>query len=211
MLGRLKLLKERFNFDPKIIYDIGAYEGTWTKDIKTVFNNAKYYQFEANTDKKIYIPNAYFEVLSDQDNRQIIYNKTKSNCQTGNSILIENTKYFAKENLIEEKRTTITLASLIEREKLPIPQFLKIDTQGSELAILKGLGNYLDKIEIIQLELSLHQYNKGAPLISDITVWLSNQSWVMFDIVELHYIEGILAQIDGLFCKKESKYIIAKF
>jgi hypothetical protein len=41
--------------DIKIIYDIGAHRGTWTKQIKKVFNNGIFFLFEANIKNNKYL------------------------------------------------------------------------------------------------------------------------------------------------------------
>ena len=45
--SRLSLLKSK-GFEPQVIYDIGAYQGDWSREIKTIFPNAKFVLFEAN-------------------------------------------------------------------------------------------------------------------------------------------------------------------
>lgn len=215
MFQRLKFLKEKFNFNPKVIYDIGAYEGNWTLEAKKIFPNAEYYLFEANNDKKECIeeniknPNVYYEVLY-HTTKEVTYYKSLLECQTGNSIFRENTQHFNDLYCETEVRKTKTLTSILEENKLPCPNLLKIDTQGSELIILKGFEKYWPTVDVILLEISLHKYNADAPLLNEVISYLAAKKYVMFDIVDLHYSSGVLIQIDALFCPLDSRFLLSK-
>jgi FkbM family methyltransferase len=201
MFQRLQFWKKHSKFEPKVIYDIGAHEGQWTRECQATFPQAQIYQFEADLDKKSLLKSAFFEVLGEEDGKTVTYFKTRYPCSTGNSILKENTKYF--EGCVEEKRSIKTLHTLVEEQKLPPPDFLKIDTQGSELAIMKGAGaQLLQNAQLILLETSLQEYNQGVPLFDkEIVPFMNQQGYRMLDIVELHYVSDILIQMDVLFCK----------
>lgn len=211
MFNRIRLLKQKFNFEPKVIYDIGAHQGSWTAQCQQVYPQAKYYLFEANLNKKKVIPDAIFEVLSDTDYKEIVYYKTKTPCDTGNSIYRENTKYFDDENSIKEERTTRTVDSLAEERKLPMPDFVKLDTQGSELNILKGAVKTFKNVQVIMLEISLHEYNEDVPKLDSVVAFMRKYGFIMFDIVDLHYVDDVLIQIDAMFCPKDSDFIVKKF
>ena len=80
MFARIDFLKRKFGFDPKVIYDIGAYQGTWTNDCKKVFPSATYYQFEANDECKSFLSdNPTFGVLGDKDDIEVSYYKWENN------------------------------------------------------------------------------------------------------------------------------------
>jgi FkbM family methyltransferase len=217
MFSRLDFLKRKFGFDPKIIYDIGAYKGIWTNDCKKLFPTATYYQFEANTDSKDYLhDNPTFCVLGDEDNKEVTYYKTNFQVPTGNSILKENSVFFDESNCVEEKRHMITLDSVISTKSFPYPDFMKLDTQGSELMILSGASKCLEHCQVVLMEVSLHNYNDKAPLLYDFLKFMDEKGFVTFDIAALNYLEygkykGILTQIDLLFCQKDSPYFLSRF
>lgn len=211
MFKRIELLKTIYSFKPTVIYDIGSHEGKWTEECKKIYPKASYIQFEANTSKKYLTPDAHFEILSDVDKKLVNYYKTTSLCDTGNSIYRENTIYFSDINSDIEARVTKTLDSLVTEKKLELPEFIKIDTQGSEVDILKGSTNTLKNTKVILLEISLHEYNKGSPLLHDVIIYMNSIGYIMFDIVDLHYKDSILIQIDALFCKKDSEFIKKRF
>jgi FkbM family methyltransferase len=53
-------------------------------------------------------------------------------------------------------------------------EFINIDTQGAELAILKGMGNYLSQASVkgIYLEVNQRELYKGIPLVQDMDDFL---------------------------------------
>jgi FkbM family methyltransferase len=217
MFSRIDYLRRKFNFDPKVVYDIGAFEGIWTRDCKKIYPSSTYYQFEANDEKTSFLhDNPTFGVLGDKDDHEVTYYKTKVVTQTGNSILKENSAFFDESNYIEEKKIMHKLDSIIESKSIPYPDFMKLDTQGSELMILSGATKCLSHTQVVLMEVSIHQYNEGAPLIFDYLKFMDEQGFVVFDIAALNYLEfgskkGILNQVDLLFCKKDSPFFVNRF
>lgn len=195
------------------VYDIGAHEGTWTAECKEVLPEASYYLFEADTDKKSCLPteNTFFEVLSSTHGSDINYYKTKFQFTTGNSTYRELSQHFDGNNYYIDTRKSCRLDRLACEKGLPQPDMIKLDTQGSELDILTGAGNLLANTKVVYMEVSIHQYNENAPLIGDVLAFMKEHGFYMFDIGELHYIKGALAQIDLFFCKKESPLFRSKW
>jgi len=101
-------------------------------------------------------------------------------------------------------KKTITLDEIVKKKNLPFPDFLKIDTQGSELDILKGSQKSISKCSLIYLECPIIEYNLGAPNLNDYIKYLNSINFVPYDLCEVHKIDNILIQIDILFIKKST-------
>jgi FkbM family methyltransferase len=198
-----------FKFEPAVIYDIGAFEGVWTEECRKLYPDADYVQFEANTKKRPYLQsNAMIDVLGDKDGEIVDYYRTTAAPETGNSILREQSSFFNDSVCLVEKRTMRTLDSLVDEYSIPLPNFMKLDTQGSELMILRGGSRCLEHAEIVLMEVSLHPLNASSPLIADVLAFMKERGFVMFDIAELDFNAHNLNQIDVLFCRPESQYLI---
>lgn len=66
--------------------------------------------------------------------------------------------------------------------------FIKIDTQGSELDILKGGPNLLSTCLGVEVEVEFSEIYCGQPLFGDICSWLSAQGFQFYDfVVEYRY------------------------
>lgn len=63
--------------------------------------------------------------------------------------------------------------------------FLKIDTQGSELSILKGAQKHLEKglIKLIKIEVSIIATYEHQPLFSDVDLHLRNHHFTLVDFL----------------------------
>ncbi len=81
-----------------------------------------------------------------------------------------------------QRTLTLTLTradDVFAREGLPQPDFLKIDTQGTELAILKGFGSLLDRVVGLEIECEFFAVYQGQPLIVEICEWLRERGFAL--------------------------------
>jgi FkbM family methyltransferase len=165
----------RIDYTPKVIFDIGSAVLHWTKEAKKIWPNAKYIAFEAMTEVEEFYKEINqehtLEVLSDVIGRKVVYNCHPINLG-GNSYYKESEEYskaskdiYTKE--YEQDRITTTIDYIMEVSKYPQPDLIKIDTQGSELDILKGAENTIKGVKHMIVELQHVQYNIGAKLVNE--------------------------------------------
>ena len=124
-------------------------------------------------------------------------------CDTGDSYYKETTDHYDNRRPIT--LPCRTLDSVIEENNLPVPQFLKIDTQGSELDIMAGAKRVMGKADLVYLECPIIEYNKGSPNIFDYLMSMSSYGYIPTDVLEIHRSEEVLLQIDVMFIKAETK------
>jgi len=140
-LPRLQLLKN-LGFNPRTILDLGAYQGKWTEMAHQLWPNANIFMVEANEDQRETLTQTAgaigFEMalLGSETGKKALYYVADYEFPTGNSIYKEQTHFF--DNYEIRNLPIVTLDSLVERRKLRNIDFIKIDTQGSELDIIKG-------------------------------------------------------------------------
>jgi|TARA_R100000655_G_scaffold22905_3_gene46266 FkbM family methyltransferase len=171
----LQQLKHK-EFKPKVIFDIGANFLHWYRPAQMMFPESKFYCFEAypkleDLYKKNKV-NYFINVLSNKDNRKIrfYYNEIHAG---GNSYYQINPKYskeFSKDKYLE--LNTITLDSLVKKNKLNSPDMIKIDVQGAELDILEGATETLKNVEYVILELQHANLNMNAPLAQQVISYM---------------------------------------
>jgi FkbM family methyltransferase len=159
--------------------------------------------FEANSS---YIPDLqrsgfvfYQTVLSSPHRKQVqFYNGT----DTGDSYYKENTKWYeSKSSIVVDCKT---LDQMVKTHNLPLPNFIKLDTQGSELDILSG-ASFLDSVDLVYTECPIICYNKGAPNIQEYLDFFKKRDFIPIEIFEIHKLEDTLLQIDIMFMKKSAK------
>lgn len=187
------------------VYDIGACIGSWSADIKKAcLTDSTFFLFEAN---ERYIPVLsqsgfyFFTALLSSPNKGVVkfYNGTN----TGDSYYKETTKWYDDQTSIDVQ--SYTLDQVIEGHKLPSPDFIKIDTQGSELDILAGSESIIDKVSLIHVECPIIEYNSGAPKMQDYLDYFKSKNFIPVDVTEIHIGEDTLLQIDILFVRKDVK------
>ena len=171
----LKGIKELYNFEPKTIYDIGSAVLHWTKFAKKIWPSSKIVAFEAvNEVKEFYDEygiDYHLDVLGDVDKKEIIFYEHPIYLG-GNSYYKENSKYSAIADSIygednQIKRVMRTIDSIVEEKNFPPPELIKIDVQGCELDILKGMTKTLETVKHIIVELQIVEYNIGAKTVED--------------------------------------------
>ena len=80
---------------------------------------------------------------------------------------------------------------------------IKIDCQGAEIPILKGGKNTVLNTPVIILEIPfMGEYNVGVPNFFEHIKYMNKIGYQVYDIIEMHRVEGILIQIDIIFIKK---------
>ena len=108
----------------------------------------------------------------------------------------------ANENLDMRKAVTARLDTLVAKKKLNHAQLIKMDVQGAELDVLAGAEDALKHCDVLIVEMSLLNYNKGAPLFSDVVAAVSQLGLKCVDICEIHRLgPGLIFQIDLLFVR----------
>jgi FkbM family methyltransferase len=71
-----------------------------------------------------------------------------------------------------------TIDSVVEDRHLDGTFYLKIDTQGYELEVLRGAVATLEACAAVELELSLEELYEGQPLMADVSRWLLDQGFI---------------------------------
>jgi len=187
----LKKIRNK-GFVPENVLDIGANFGNFSlrckQDIWTFGTN--YHLIEANDECKFRLSMTgfpvYYEILGDEDGKIVTFYKTKDIVGgTGNSTYKEKTRHYDEGHVIEEKKKLITLDTLFKNSYM-VFDFAKLDTQGSELDILRGGKETLSSCKYILIETSLKYYNDGVPLKQDIINFMEEFSYNKHEVVEQH-------------------------
>jgi len=195
----INIKKLGYNF--KNILDIGAYKGEWTNMMKTVFKDSSYTLIEPNFHTELEPMkletniSVFHKALSDTVDTTIWYSQNS----TGDSIFKERTACFdeCSTNTIQ----TTTLDLLFQNNESF--DFIKIDTQGAEINILKGGNKLIQNTDFILIELPfIGQYNENVPDFLSHIQFMDSIGFTTYDIVEQHVIANVLIQIDILFVRK---------
>jgi len=195
-------LEKISNLPIKSILDIGAQIGNFTLMCKKIWPNSSIVAVEANKNCESYLKSLnieyHLEVLSDFVKDVDFYTHLGSEIHTGNSYYKENTKFFTPGQYTILKKRTTTLDILFKDR---VFDFIKIDTQGSEIDIIKGGLNICKLAKYILMEVALVEYNHKAPQYSEVLSFMNSIGYDAIDILEEHYDGELKIQIDILFKK----------
>lgn len=209
MFDKINILKQK-GYSPDVILDIGAHHGNWTNSTLQIFNQSKYYLFEAIDYPEL---NQFknndcikvFNILLNDKIEQVNWYQMKN---MGDSMFKEQTHHFNNCEIIQ--RETIDLNTFLLQNNL-LPEFnnilIKIDCQGAEIPILKGSTSILEKTNFIILEIPFFgQYNEGVPNFLEHITFMNNIGFVVYDIIDTHYFNNFNMQVDILFINKNHKF-----
>ena len=118
-----------------------------------------------------------------KDNSQYKFYKRKGDpTGTGNSFYRELTHFYSDDQLDIVNEKGIMLDDLFEEGS----EFdlIKIDTQGSELDIITGGIALCKKAKGILLEVSLTQYNEGAPLYGEVVQFMKGIDFTPVEVLD---------------------------
>lgn len=207
-------LKNR-GYIPDNIFDIGCFHGLWSKEISKIFTTSNFFLYDANDDNESYLK------LLNLENKKFIYKfKLFSDDQkdykfykmfSGSSIFEEKSLHPRREKNLRSSLLSDEITNDIQKT---LNNLIKIDAQGSEIKILKGLGNYIYNFEVIILEVSVHEYNKNGPLFDDVMSYMKSKNYILYDIYDLKRLgenNSFLIQFDCIFVRNNSSLLDVKF
>lgn len=96
------------------------------------------------------------------------------------------------------------LADYCTERKIPSPDLLKVDVQGSEDAVLRGCEPFLDRVGVVHLETWLRRgYGPGTPLLTELIDWLRPRGFVLVELGNQYLTSwNEILHIDGFFMNK---------
>ncbi len=134
-----------------LCFDIGANDGAYSKKILTENPNCHVISFEPNSDlidsiREKGVKDVYNVAVADRDGF-IKINIDKSDDTQSSS-------FRKNDNTIEIEVPSITIDSFCEKNKIDKISFIKIDTEGNELAVIRGARRIIGEniADFIQFE-----------------------------------------------------------
>lgn len=203
------------NKNIKTVFDIGASDGGFAREIRELLPAAKIYSFEA-------LPEVYEKLESNFSDDTLFqsYNIALSNyngqtsffrCESsGSSSILEmdelhKTAYPGTKNNEKINIKCSTLDDFIVKENIIIDKnvLIKIDVQGAEKLVLEGAENLLTKTELIFSEVNFNSVYKENVLFNDLASFLKVKGFKIEGIknVSQSLVDGTFLQADAFFSK----------
>jgi FkbM family methyltransferase len=84
----------------------------------------------------------------------------------------------------------------------PKPDFIKMDTQGTELEILKGFGDLIEDCAGIVVEAHFYPLYQGQPLVGDVVQFLDSFDLALRDLRVCRTFDDEFVEVDCYFTKR---------
>ena len=204
---RLNEVKE-LGIDPTSILDIGAHSGQFYGWAKPVWPNSVIWVVEANPLHEETLRNItqftndnyLISALGDEEREVTFYTRKDKPWTEGNSYYKE-LNYWDIPQLVQENTTKLQKLDNIFTGDT-VFELIKIDTQGSELDILKGGKNLCKKASVIILEVSYIEYNEKSPSAGEVIKFMKDFGFEEKMSIGEHYIDDEIVQKDIVFLNK---------
>ena len=195
-------------FQPRVVYDIGAYQGLWAEMCQHIFAPSRCFLFEPQPEMRERAKARAARVgagwqilpvaLGDRRETQVLH-VTRNNAAS--SLLPplgkESAAISDNQAVAESRVQVMPLDELVAADGLPAPDLVKIDVQGFEGRVLAGGKETLRKAQRLVIEVSLHPLYDGQSLLPEILQTLSSWGLALQDVNEtLRQWPGRLWQVD---------------
>lgn len=204
----LRDLKKR-GFACNAVLDIGAYKGWFSYLAAEVFPQATFYLFEPLIEMqeelgafcKEYPKSKYFSTALGSTDGALSLRTFRDLKWSGFMDVDIPAKDERTPRIVEVHK----IDTLIQENKIHIPDLVKIDVQGYELEVLKGAESLFGKTELFILETSLHNKHPSFPLFADVVAFMNERDYVVFDFPGfLRQKDSSLIECDVCFVKRKS-------
>lgn len=200
-------LRDR-GINPQTLVDVGVAWGT--NELYNPFPDAALLLVEPNPQWKNYIErilqtrtgDAVFAAAGAEESEVTLY--IWRGAEGSSSIFHSN---IAENGVADPVNVSVKrLDDICHQMKCKPPYLVKIDVQGAEAEVIKGMGGIINETEAIIVETSLFA-DETAPDFGQILSMMDDYNWKLYDIVGTHYRprDAALAQFDAIFVPSVGK------
>ena len=195
--------------NPTVILDIGAHSGQFYRWAKRTWPTSAIWMVEANEVHERILKNItlgtddeyLIAVLGDEERDVTFYTRSDKPHTEGASYYKENAYWDIPQLVMKIPKKLQKLDNIFTDDTTF--EVIKMDTQGSELDIMKGGKNLCKRASIIILEVSLVDLNEGAPRYDEVVGFMDDFGFEERMSIGEHYEGDEIIQKDLVFLNKD--------
>ena len=179
--------REGNDWQPTNVFDIGSRDLDQSVEFASVFPSTQIYAFEPNPTQVEFCetrsqhhPNInFFPIAIGDINGQLKFYDTNRSGNVGASSLLKPIQLvFCSSQEYEETHVPVTrLDTWMEENSVDSVEVLWMDTQGTELSALKGMGSFLENVKYIHCEACPQPYYEGHTLKHELEQFLHDNGF----------------------------------
>ncbi len=194
----INFFKEKFENNISVLIDVGAHHGETIKLFNDQFKIKSILSFEPakKNYEQLLVKNKnlknvkFFNIGLGEFEKMVDFNDHFETQSSTISKINFSSKYYKKKNLFlnplrnRDKKINIVqikirkLEDILNELKIENVDILKIDTEGYDFHVIKGLGNNINKVKYIYFEHHFHDMLLKQYKLSDINDYLYNNNFI---------------------------------
>ena len=199
----LKGLKDR-GYAPNMVFDIGASDGSWTRQALKVWPQSNFVCFEPLVERR-----PFLEALAAEYPRNISLQFVgigDADCELSfgvtESLWDSSFAYNGSSNRTVQVRR---LDSLYNEGALSRPSFIKIDVQGFERRVIEGGASLLPTVDFVLMECTFFPFCKEMGTLDESIAFMATRGFIPYEFVDFlrRPLDGAMGQCDILFIRRD--------
>lgn len=187
-------LLRRYGSEPSVIYDIGIADGT--PELWSAFPQAELVLFDPlPLGKPVNRPHAFHQVALGDCAKEVTLNVRE---RASHSTLFDQPG--------RSDETVVPMRTFDEIVPAASPSSLcKIDVQGAELLVLKGMERALAQIPVMLIEVNLNPPANGPADFNSVHTFLTAKGFVLADVTgfKRRPFDGAIGQLDTIYVRSD--------
>jgi FkbM family methyltransferase len=181
---------KRIGFKPEHIVDVGANHGGWTRTALRYFPDAYYTLLEPQAWLKKSVEDLlasnprirWFNVGAGEKKGTLKFTLAERDDSSSFRFSPEEAQALGRKQV---DVPVVTIEELVRESSLPVPDIIKIDAEGTDLAVLKGTGSFLGVTEIVFVEAGVMHKKIENDVLSAMQM-MREHGYRLFDITDLN-------------------------
>lgn len=200
-------------FAPRVAFDAGAFVGDWSRSFHRVFPDSQLFLMEPNPALRARV-DAVVQSLPDAVSVPVAVGDKAGSARL--NVWEDGSDPLAPQasSLLAHVRGEPTCATAVEVQTLDaiarthqvLPDVVKLDLQGAELAALRGAASLLGKTELFIIEFGCLDAYRERTTPRQLIECMDDHDYCLYDVVDLGYrrFDGALCSGDFFFLHRDS-------